>query len=117
MMVREDILADLTTEPVTKIMGKPGQGDINLLEQELAEEAAEMKTTVDVVEKGKKFVFFVVVLGQQKYGAVICKQLMFPPPLGSFLQFLLYTGSLTLLSFLHFQNLDPFQDNNVFLLS
>ena len=58
MMVREDILADLTTEPVTKIMGKPGQGDINLLEQELAEEAAEIKTTVDVVEKGKKFGFF-----------------------------------------------------------
>ena len=37
MMVREDILAKLTADQMTKIIGGLGQGDINTLEQELAE--------------------------------------------------------------------------------
>ena len=45
MMVRED-MAKLTTEPVTN--GEPGKGDVNLLEKELAEKAAKIKTTQDV---------------------------------------------------------------------
>ena len=31
MMVKEDILAELATELVTKVIGEPGQGDINIL--------------------------------------------------------------------------------------
>ena len=53
MTVREGILTELTTEFVTKIHGEPGQWDINLLEQELAEKAAKIKTTEDILEKGK----------------------------------------------------------------
>ena len=54
---------------MTKIIGEPRQGDINLLEQELAEKAAKIKTTAEVVEKGKKFGFLVVGLGRQKHGS------------------------------------------------
>ena len=35
MTVKEDILAELTVEPVTKIVLKPGQVEINILEAEL----------------------------------------------------------------------------------
>ena len=70
MMVREYILAKLSADPITKIMREPGQGNIDILEQELAEKVAKIKTTEDVVGKGKKFIFLVV-LWQQKYGAVI----------------------------------------------
>ena len=62
MMAREDVLAKLTANLVIKIIGEPRQEDINLLEQELAEKAAKIKTTEDVVKKGKKFGFSVVVL-------------------------------------------------------
>ena len=55
MMVREDILAKLTTGPLTKIIEEPRQGDINLLEQELAEKAPKIKTTEDMVEEEKKW--------------------------------------------------------------
>ena len=71
MTVREDILAELTTEPVAKIHGESRQGDINLLEQQLAKKAAKIKTTEDVVEKGKRFGFLVVVLAKQKHATVI----------------------------------------------
>ena len=71
MMVTEDILAKLTANLVMKMIGKPRQGDINTLEQELAEKAAKIKTTEDVVGKGRKFGLLVMVLEQQKYGAVI----------------------------------------------
>ena len=63
MTVREDILAKLTANLVTKIIGEPGQCNINTLEQEPAEKMAKIKTTEDVVEKGKKCHFLVVVLG------------------------------------------------------
>ena len=43
MTVREDILARLTAELVTKINGEPRQGDIDLLKQELAEKAPKLK--------------------------------------------------------------------------
>ena len=57
MMVREDIFDKLTTEPVTKIHAESVQGDINLLEQELAEKEAKMKPTKDVIER-KEIRFF-----------------------------------------------------------
>ena len=71
MTVREHILAELTADLVTKIHGEPGQGDISLLEQELAEKAARIQTTEDVVGKGKKFGFLIMVLVKNKYGTVI----------------------------------------------
>ena len=52
MMVREDILAKLMKDPITKIIRKHSQGDIDTLEKELAEKAAKIKITEDVVEKG-----------------------------------------------------------------
>ena len=51
MTVWEDILEELTAEPITKIIGEPGKGDINILEAELAERAAKMKTIEDLIEK------------------------------------------------------------------
>ena len=71
MMIREDILAKLTAEQVTKIHGESRQGDISLKEQELAEKAVKITTTEDMVEKRKKFRFLIVVLGKHKYGTVI----------------------------------------------
>ena len=71
MKVREDILVKLMADPITKIIEEPGQGDINKLQQDLAEKAAKMKTTEDMVEKGRKFDFLRVVLGCQKYGMAI----------------------------------------------
>ena len=71
MTIREDILAELTAEPIIKIIGKPGQGDINILEAELAEQAAKIKTTEDLIESGRKYGFLVLVLGQKQYGMVI----------------------------------------------
>ena len=55
MTVQEDILAELTAETMTKIIGEPGQGDIKILEAELAEQAAKIKTTEDLIEKGRKY--------------------------------------------------------------
>ena len=65
-MVREDILAKLTSKLVTKIIAEPNKVGINLVEQELAEEAAKIKTMEYVVGKGEKFCFLVMVLGQIK---------------------------------------------------
>ena len=61
MTVKEDVLTKLTTEPVTKINGEPGQGDIKLLEQEMAEKAAKIEATEDVIQKVKKIRFLVVI--------------------------------------------------------
>ena len=57
MAIREDILDELTAEQVTKNHGEPMQGDINLVKQELGEQVAKLKTTEDVSEKGKKWIF------------------------------------------------------------
>ena len=59
MTVQEDVLA----EQMTKIIGGPGQGDINNLESEVAKRAAKILTKDDIVEKGCKYGFLVVVLG------------------------------------------------------
>ena len=71
MHVQEDILVELTAEPITKIIGELGQGDINILEAELPEQVAKIKTTEDSVKKGRKYGFFVLVLGQMQHGKVI----------------------------------------------
>ena len=52
MTIWEDILAELTAELSMKIIAEPGQGDINILEAELTEQAAKIKTTVDLVDEG-----------------------------------------------------------------
>ena len=54
MTVQEDILAELTVEPITKIIGVPGQGNINILEAELAEWVAKIKTIEDLIKNGRK---------------------------------------------------------------
>ena len=54
MTVHEDILTKLTAKPITKIVGEHGHQDITILESELAEKAAKIKTTDDMVEKGRK---------------------------------------------------------------
>ena len=71
MTVQEHILAKLTTELIMKIIGEPGHRHINTLEQEPAEKATKIKNTEDVVEKGCKYGFLVVVLGKNKYGTFI----------------------------------------------
>ena len=45
MTVQEDIVAELTSEPITKIIVEPGWGNINNLELELAKRAAKIKNT------------------------------------------------------------------------
>ena len=37
MIIQVNILAELTMEPITKIIGEPGQGDLNVLKAELME--------------------------------------------------------------------------------
>ena len=71
MTICKDILAKLMVDPITKIIGEPGQGDINTLESKLVAKAAKIKTTDDLVKKGHKYGFLVVVLGRTKYGTVI----------------------------------------------
>ena len=63
MTIQEDILAELTTELITKIIGEPRQGDINMLEAELTEQAANFKTTEDLIDKEGTYEFLVLVLG------------------------------------------------------
>ena len=46
-LYKEDILAELTTEQITTIIGELGQGNINIIEAELAEQAAKIKTRKD----------------------------------------------------------------------
>ena len=74
MIIGEDILAELTAEPITKVIWELGQGDIKILEEELTEWAAKIKTTEDLIKKGRKYGFLVVVLGQKQYGMVIRKE-------------------------------------------
>ena len=57
MTVQEDILAELTADPIKKITVEPGKGDINILEAELAEQVAKLKTTEDIVKKDENMVF------------------------------------------------------------
>ena len=71
MTIREDIIAKLTAEPITKIICEQGHRDINILEAELAECVAKIKTTEDMVDKGCKHGFLVLGLGQTQYGKVI----------------------------------------------
>ena len=59
MIIREDILAGLTMEPITKIIKEQGQQDINILEAELVEQAAKIKITKDMVENGHNYGFLV----------------------------------------------------------
>ena len=70
MTVQEDILAKLMAGLITKTIEEPGQVDINTLEQELAEKAAK-KIAEDMVEKGCKHWFLVVVLCKNKFGKLI----------------------------------------------
>ena len=51
-------------KPIAKIIGGPGQGNINNLELELAKWAAKMETTEDMVEKECKDGFLILVLSQ-----------------------------------------------------
>ena len=44
-------MAELTTNPMTKIIGKPGKGDISILVVELTDWAAKMKTAEDIIKK------------------------------------------------------------------
>ena len=69
--VRTDILAELITGPITKIIGKPGESNINNLESELAVRAAKMKTTEHVVENCQTYGFLVIVFGKSKFKTVI----------------------------------------------
>ena len=64
MTIREDILAELTVDPITKIIGEAGQGDLNILEAELTEQAAKIKTTEDMTEQGCKYGFLISILGK-----------------------------------------------------
>ena len=57
MTIGEDILAELTAEPIIKIIGESGQGDTNV---------AKIKTTEDLIDKGRNCGFLVLVLGQQQ---------------------------------------------------
>ena len=70
-MVRVGIMANLMADPIMKIIRESSQGNINTVEQKLAEKVAKIKTTEDVAEKGRKFGFLVVVLGRKKYDTVI----------------------------------------------
>ena len=58
MTAWEDILAKLITEPITKIIEKPGQGGINTLEQELAEKAALINLQKTWLRKGANMDFY-----------------------------------------------------------
>ena len=71
MTVKEDILAELTARPIIKINGELGQQDINILEAELAEWAAKIKTTEDLLDKRHKYGFLILVLGQAQHEKVI----------------------------------------------
>ena len=60
MTIREDILSELTADPITKIIGEPEQGDLNVLEAELTEWAAKIKTTMDMIEQGRNYGFLIL---------------------------------------------------------
>ena len=61
MTIWEDILAKLTAEPILMIIGELGQGDMDFQEAMLTKQAAKIMTTEDMVEKGCKYGFLVLV--------------------------------------------------------
>ena len=71
MTIREDILVELTMVPITKNIGEPGQGDLNILKAEHAEWVAKIKTTEDMVEQGHKYGFLILILVKEQYWRVI----------------------------------------------
>ena len=71
MTVREHILAELTTKPITKIVRELGQGVINILEAEVTKQVAKIKATEHMVEQGCKYSFLILFLGKAQYGIVI----------------------------------------------
>ena len=71
MIIREEILLELIMDPTTKIIGELRQGDLNMLEAELTGRAAKIKTTEDMVEQGRKYVFLILVLEKEQFGQVI----------------------------------------------
>ena len=71
MTIHEDILTKFMAEPITKIVSEPGQEDITILKSKLVVNAAKIKTTHDMVEKGRKYGFLVTVIGKNKYGIII----------------------------------------------
>ena len=74
MNIQEDILAELTAESITKLIGEPGQGDINILKAELAEQAAKIKATKDLVGKGCNYGFLASGWGKKVERLYILKQ-------------------------------------------
>ena len=70
MTIREDILAELTTDPITMMFGETWLGGLNVLEAELAEQAAKIKTKEDVIEQGCKYGFLILILGKEQYKRV-----------------------------------------------
>ena len=71
MTVREDILVELTMDPITKIIEEHGQGGPNILEAELREQVAKIKTTEDMIEQGCKYGFLILILGKTQFSQVI----------------------------------------------
>ena len=71
MTLWEDIFAKLRVEPITRFNLEPEQGNINQIELELAKRVAKIKTTGDIVEKGFKSGFLVIVIGGVKERTVI----------------------------------------------
>ena len=71
MTVHEDILSELMAGPITKIVGEPTQIDIDLLEEELMECMAKIKTTEDIIAQGKKYGFLIIVVALAKYITII----------------------------------------------
>ena len=63
MIMHEDIIAEITVGPITKNNREMTQSGINLLESELAEYTAKIKTMKDIIEQGKKFGFLIIVVG------------------------------------------------------
>ena len=62
MTIREDIMAELMANLITKITGEPGQEVLNVLEAVLGEQAAKIKTTEDMIEQGHKYGFLILIL-------------------------------------------------------
>ena len=69
--IQEDIIAEFTAEPITKIIVEPGQGGINILEAELTEQVVKIETTKDLVDKEDSYGFLALVLGQTLHGKVV----------------------------------------------
>ena len=70
MIIREDMV-ELTMDPSTKINWESVQGDLNVLEAELTEWAAKIKTTEDIIEQGHKYGFLILILEKEQYGIVL----------------------------------------------